>query len=269
MLRILIVTLCLPFGAWAASPGEVARLHDILQTDELMDILSEEGLMQSEALRDDMFPGRGGIGWTATVERIYAPERLGALFRSAFDKELETDDVGELLTFYQGDTGAQVATLEVSARRAIMSDEVEEAAIAAYQEIAGSGSAREALLDEFAEINGLVDRNVAGALNANLAFYRGLASGDGFEMDEASMLSDVWSQEEGIRDDTTEWIYGFMAFAYEPLSDDELRTYVDVTATRAGRDLNRALFAGFDAIFADVSFALGAAAADFSSGDEL
>ena len=60
-----------------------------------------------------------------------------------------------------------------------------------------------------------------------------------------------------------------MTFAYETLSDEELRSYVDMTATEAGSDLNRALFAGFDAVFLDVSFALGQATAQFSMGDEL
>lgn len=269
MLRTLLILICLPFGAWAATPVELSRLHSVLQTDALMQILSEEGLEQSEGLRADMFPGRGGVGWTATVERIYATDRLGALFRDAFAAELKTSNVAPLLEFYESETGQRVASLEVTARRAIMSEDVEAAARTAYQSIAGSGSDREALMEEFAEINGLIDRNVAGAMNANLAFYRGLGAGDGFDMDEEQMLRDVWEQAADIRDDTEGWVFGFMTLAYEPISDDDLRAYVELTATKAGRDLNRALFAGFDAIFMDVSYALGAATARFSVGDEL
>ncbi len=269
MLRLLTVFLLLPMASWAASPAELSRLHAAIQTDVLMTILSEEGMEQAEELRADMFPGRGGVGWTAAVGRIYAPDRLSALFREAFDDALRDDDVEPLLDFYDSETGARVASLEVEARRAIMSDEVEAAARAAYEEIAGSGSEREALLEEFAELNDLIDRNVAGALNANLAFYRGLGTGEAFEMSEDEMLRDVWEQEASIRDDTTGWVFGYMTFAYEPLEDDDLRLYVEMTATKAGRDFNRALFAGFDAVFLDVSYALGAATAQFSLGDEL
>lgn len=269
MLRLLTVFLMLPIVSWAATPAELARLHTALQTDALMAILSEEGLEQAEELRDEMFPGRGGVGWSATVGRIYAPERLASLFRAAFDDALRDDDVVPLLEFYDGEVGARVAALEVEARRAIMSDEVEAAASAAYRDIAGSGTEREALLEEFASLNDLVDRNVAGALNANLAFYRGLGSNGDFEMTEEDMLRDVWGQEPSIRDDTIDWIFGYMTFAYTALSDEELRAYVDLTATEAGRDLNRALFAGFDAIFLEVSYALGAATGQFSVGDEL
>lgn len=269
MLRLLVLLVLLPVGGWAATPAELSRLHTVLQTDVLMEILSEEGIEQSEELRADMFPGRGGVGWTATIGQIYAPERLATLFRDAFAKELETADVTPLLTFYDGGTGSKIAALEVEARRAIMSDDVEAAAREAYRQIEGDGTEREALLEEFADLNGLVDRNVAGALNANLAFFRGLSSGEGFEMGEDEMLRDVWLQEADIREDTAGWVFGFMALAYEPLSDTELRSYVEMTATEAGRDLNRALFAGFDAIFLDVSYALGAATAQFSVGDEL
>ncbi|MEM9971010.1 MAG: DUF2059 domain-containing protein [Pseudomonadota bacterium] len=234
-----------------------------------MDILSEEGLEQAEELRDEMFPGRGGVGWTATVREIYAPDRLAELFRGAFDAALQEEEVRPLLQFYDSDVGARVAALEVEARRAIMSEEVEAAAKNAYRDIAGSGSEREALLEEFATLNDLIDRNVAGALNANLAFYRGLGSNGDFEMTEDDMLRDVWGQEAAIRDDTIEWIFGYMTFAYTTLSDEELQAYVDMTATDAGRNLNRALFAGFDAIFMDVSYALGAATGLFSIGDEL
>lgn len=269
MLRFLIVFLILPVASWAATPAELSRLHAALQTDVLMDILSEEGLEQAEDLRDEMFPGRGGVGWTATVGQIYAPDRLASLFRGAFDMALQEDEIRPLLAFYEGNVGSRVAELEVEARRAIMSDEVEEAAKSAYSEISGSGSTRETLLQDFATLNDLVDRNVAGALNANLAFYQGLGSNGDFTMTEDEMLRDVWGQEADIRDDTIDWIFGYMTFAYSTLSDDDLQAYVDMTATDAGRDLNRALFAGFDAIFMDVSFALGAATGQFSVGDEL
>lgn len=269
MWRLITFISVFPGMVWAAGADEIDRLHAILQTDALMEILSEEGVEQSEDLRSEMFPGRGGVGWTATVAQIYDPERLATLFRKAFDAELRDIDIEPLLIFYEGDTGGSVAALEVEARRAIMSDEVEAAALAAYEDVRGSGSDREALLEEFADLNDLIDRNVAGALNANLAFYSGLASGQAFDMTEDQMLNEVWAQEASIREDTTDWVFGYMTFAYETLSDKQLKSYLDLTATKAGRDLNRALFSGFDAVFLDVSFALGAATARFSAGDEL
>jgi uncharacterized beta-barrel protein YwiB (DUF1934 family) len=269
MVRILIFLCVLPSWGWSATSAELDRLHAALDSRALMDILSEEGIAQSEDLRSDMFPGRGGAGWTVSVRQIYDPERLFSTFRKAFDAEMAEAAIDELLAFYYTDTGAHIAELEVDARRAIMSEEVEDAAKRAYENLLETGTERLALLEEFADVNGLIDRNVAGALNSNLQFFKGLASVGSFEMTENDMLSEVWSQEQSIREDTEQWVFGYMTFAYETVSSAELRTYIDMTATRQGRALNRALFAGFDAVFQGVSYRLGEATAQFSMGDEL
>ena len=268
MFRLIAFLALLPAMAFAATPAELSRLQKALSTDALMAILSEEGAVQAAELRDAMFPGRGGIGWTATTGRIYATDRLKGLFSDAFDDAMADVDAAPLLAFYEGNTGALIARLEVEARRAIMSDEVEAAARSAFEAL-DPASPRAMLLDEFAEVNNLVDRNVTGALNANLAFYRGLNAGPGFDMTESEILQEVWEQEPEIRQDTTGWIFGYMALAFETLSDDQLQAYVDMAQSDAGKALNRALFAGFDAVFGDVSYEMGQAAARFSVGDDI
>ena len=174
-----------------------------------------------------------------------------------------------LLAFYQDGVGNEIAALELEARRAISSDDVEKAAQRAFDDLSRTESRRLDLLREFAARNRLIERNVAGALNANIAFFRGLGSSDAFDLPEDQMLQDVWSREDEIRADTEEWVFGYMTMAYQPISDEKLQSYVDLSGTEAGRAMNRALFAGFDALFDEVSFELGAAAAQFSVGDEL
>ena len=61
----------------------------------------------------------------------------------------------------------------------------------------------------------------------------------------------------------------YLTLAYTPMSDDDLRTYTDLSATGPGRDLNRALFAGFYEVFQSISFELGRAASSFMVGEEL
>lgn len=269
MVRWLILFLILPGIAVAASPAELDRLRAAFGTGELMAILSEEGMEQAETLRDDMFPGRGGVGWTRVAAGIYAADRLEAVFAEEFDAEMAETDVTPLLDFYASETGARVTTLEVSARRAIMAEDVEAAARAAWDEMREDGSRRSEQLIAFADLNGLIDRNVTGALNASLAFYNGLTANDAFEMSEQEILSEVWGSAAEIREDTEGWVFGYMALAYEPMSDEDFQRYVDIIATPEGRALNRAMFAGFEAVFEDVSYALGRATARFSVGDEL
>jgi hypothetical protein len=110
-----------------------------------------------------------------------------------------------------------------------------------------------------------------GALNANLAFYRGLADGGalGPEMTEDEMLSSVWSQEADVRQQTVEWLFPYIALAYGPLSDDELAAYTEFSASGAGQALNSALFAAFGEVFGGISQALGAAAAVQMQGQDI
>lgn len=270
MLRFLyLAAFVVPFAVQAANDVELEKLHQALSTDDLMAILSEEGVEQSDELRDSMLAGRSGVGWTIAVNRIYQTEKLKETFRDAFDDALQDTDITELLDFYSSETGSRISDVEIQARRAIMSEDVEEAARRAFDDMRESGSARVGLLEEFAEANQLIDRNVTGALNANLAFFRGLGTGDGFEMTEDQILTQVWSREAEIREDTEGWVFGYMTFAYDTLSDAQIQAYIDVSSTRAGRDMNRALFAGFDAVFLDVSYELGRATSQFSVGDEL
>lgn len=269
MVRWLVLFLILPVWAQAATPQDLERLRAAFGSSELMAILSEEGLEQAEDLRQDMFPGRGGSGWTRVAEGIYAPQRLETIFAESFDAALAETDVSQLLEFYASDVGFEVVTLEVSARRAIMSPDVEEAARAAWDRMSNDGSRRSKQIRAFAELNDLIERNVTGALNASLVFYKGLTAEGTFEMSEGEILDQVWGSAADIREETEGWVFGYMAFAYEPMSDAAFQEYLDLSSTDAGRALNRAMFEGFEAVFEDVSFALGRATARFALGDEL
>lgn len=253
----------------AASPAELDRLHEALGLEELIGIVAEEGIVSSEDLRAEMLADRSSAGWGRIVEGIYERERLVALFREAFDRELAGTDAGPLLAFYAGETGQKVRQLEIDARRAIVAEEVEAAAGLAYEALRAEGGARLDLLDDFVTANDLIGRNVAGAMNSNLAFYRGMDDGGGFQIGEAQALTEVWAQEEELRADTEAWVYAYVTMAYEPLGEGELGDYVRFSATEEGRDLNRAIFAGFYGIFDNVSYRLGHAVSTFVQGEEL
>jgi hypothetical protein len=164
--------------------------------------------------------------------------------------------------FFTGPLGARVLTLEIEARRALLDKTVEAAARARVDEMRADDSPRLAALDAFVAANDLIEANVQGALNANLAFYRGMveAGGLGEAVDEGTVLAEVWAQEEEVRGETRIWLMAYVAMAYDPLSDAELQSYIDFSATPAGQRLNAALFSAFDAVFVQVSRDLGRAA---------
>ncbi|NNJ69030.1 MAG: DUF2059 domain-containing protein [Boseongicola sp.] len=254
--------------AFSATEAELDRLFDAIGTPALIEIMNREGVDQSDEIRESMFPQRGR-GWEPIVRSIYDTGRMADEFRAAFDEELSDSDVTPLLAFFTSDLGREIIALELSAREALLNDEAEEAAKEAFAALEDDDPRRHGAIEAFVDDNDLIELNVAGALNASLAFYRGLADGGSFDLTEDVMLRDVWAQEPEIRAETTEWMLPYLALAYKPLSDDELAAYKALSMSEAGRDLNRALFAGFDTVFNRISYSLGSAASRFMQGDDI
>ena len=251
----------------AATPDEIARLGAALQTGEMMAILRDERLAEAREIGVETFPGRVPASWDARMERTYDAARLQGVFDEVFAAEMAEADATPLIDFFESDIGQEIVRLELTGRRAFISEDVEEAAREAWA--ASADDARAEQLARFIEVNDLLERNVSGALNSTLAFYQGLAEAEQFAMSEADMLREVWSQEGEIRDDTEGWLYAYLGMSYQPLSDADLDAYIALSETEAGQALNTALFQAFDRVFDDVSFRVGAAIAQLSGGEEL
>jgi len=262
---LMAVTAATP--ATAATEAELDTLYAAIGTPRLIEIMRVEGLDQADDLQTAMFPGRGG--WEAIASSIYNTDQMAANFRDEFDAVLASSDIEPLLVFFASDLGTRIISLELSAREALLDEGVEEAAQVAFASLSDDNPERAELLEQFVSTNDLIELNVMGALNASLAFYTGLSDGGGFEMSEDEMLREVWSQEPEVRADTESWLYSYAALAYQPLLDDDIEAYTALSRTPAGRNLNRALFAGFDAVFNKISLSLGRAASRFVQGDDI
>jgi hypothetical protein len=253
----------------AAQPEGLARLVELMGLPEIVQVMREEGLDYGATLAEEMLPAGASGQWERTVSRIYDPDRMAATVRDGFVAAMEGVDPGPLIAFFDTEAGQRLVALEVSARRAMMDEDVEAAAREDYLARAADPDETFRLVRDFVQANDLVEANVVGALNSNFAFYRGLADGGALEMTEGEMLADVWAQEEETRADTREWLYGFLLMAYDPVSAEVLQRYVTLSETEAGRAMNRALFAGFDRMYAEISYALGLAIAREMQATEL
>lgn len=256
----------------AAAPT-AAALAEALHIRDLVSILRDEGMSYAETLDEDLFPGRGGADWVRQARMVYDLDAMQGRFMAVFDAEMAKDPeaLASALAFFGSDRGQRILTLEMEARRALLDKSVEDAARARMDEMRADGDPRVAVLDRFVTANDLIEANVQGALNANLAFYRGMVEvgGMGDAVDEGQMLSDVWSQEDDVREETRVWLYAYLAMAYDPLSDDELDAYIAYSESPQGQRLNAALFAAFDAVFVQVSRDLGRAAALQMMGQDI
>lgn len=260
-------------GPARAASDEVAALEAALQLPAVFAVMSQEGHAYGAQLETDMFPGSGGAAWSAAVSQIYAVDRILPQFSAEFEAELARSgaDTAAMLAFFSSDLGRRVTTLEISARRALLDEAVEDASRLKYDELRAAGDSQVALVEEFVSVNGLIEANVSGAMNANYAFYQGLgdAGALGPEMSEDDIIGEIWSQEDVIRDETDIWIHSYLLMAYAPLSESDMRAYIAFSQSEAGRALNAALFTGFDAVFVDVSRQLGRAAGRILAGRDL
>lgn len=245
----------------AVHASEVDDLLDALGVPQIVEIMRAEGLEYGETLAQDMIPGGATSGWDAVVERIYDETRMLETVRVVFTQEFGDADITPLLEFFTSDTGQQIVSLELSARTAMREQEIEDAARAAFRDLEGTESETLSKISDFVEVNDLVEANLVGALNANYMFYLGLVDGGALNMSEADILTEVWSSEEETRSDTREWVYAFLLMAYRPLPDGVVEQYTKLSRTDPGRALNRALFAGFNEMYDDISYALGKAVA--------
>lgn len=259
------------FPVMAQQHTPESQLFNALGMDDMLEVMREEGIAYGMQIDQEMLGGSGGRDWRATVELIYDSERMKTEVSAELAAEMAGMDIAPMLDFFTSDLGQEIITLEVSARRALLDEVVE----AASKDAAAIASAQETprflQVQRFADVNDLIETNVVGGMNSNFAFYMGLMEGGALNGDisEEQILTDVWSQEADIRQNTQDWVYSYSLLAYQPLSDNDLDAYIAFSESAAGQDLNRALFAAFDGMFEDISFALGRASATYMISQEL
>ena len=259
----------LPPKVSAQTNARMTILLDALAIADVVQIMRVEGLEYADELNGDMLNGQGGGFWQAQVERLYDTERMRETVRLGLERTLDEAEVNGTIAFFQTETGARIIELENAARAAMADDAVEDIARQMYRDRAPEDDGRLSVISEFVDVNDLVERNISGALTSNYQFYRGLVDGDAFEMTEEEITEQVWAQEGEIREDTTEWLFGFLIMAYTPLAPGDLEIYTELTRTKEGAALTAALFEGFDSMYADISYALGLAAAQAMQAEDI
>jgi hypothetical protein len=255
----------------AAPRADIDALVAAMALPDLLEIMHQEGLGYGEQLQADLLQGRGGTAWTATVEGIYDPARMQEMVRRSLQDDLDASQISAITKFLRSDTGREIVGHEIAARRALLDDDVEATAHDTWLELEAEGGRRWDMLVDFAEVNDLIESNVAGAMTSNYAFYRGLAEGGAFNGDlaEDQILSDVWNREQEIREDTTNWVFSFTSLAYQPLTDDQFQAYIDFARSGPGQAMNTALFTAFNDMFTGISRDLGRSASRVLAGQDI
>lgn len=280
MLRNFLFSLALATGLVTAAAAEptpqalVDRLWDVMDMDAMMPILRDEAVAEAQEMQQTMLPQAGQSRWLNRVAKIHDPDRMADLFRTGMIEAVAPTDLARLdaaLALYETPLGQRLIRLESSARIALMDEETEQDARDRFAAAASTGEARVQQIAQLIEVSDLIGANVAGGMNAAIAFSRGFADGGGFDMPppEAQMLADAWAQEPELRAETLGWMEAYLMLAYSPLSDRELRQYIDFAGSDEGQALSALLFAGFEGLFRQTSYDLGLAAAGEMQGQTL
>lgn len=263
-------------AATAAAPApvdaDVAALATAMQIDRIIDVMRQEGLDYARTLQDDMFPGAPNRGWIAEVEAIYDLDRMRQEFSVALSAALAGNPGLEAMTGFMGSAfGHRVIGLELAARKALLDPDAEDAARVAWLKLEDEDGTRARQIQRFVEVNDLIDSNVTGAMNSNIAFYRGLmaAAPADMTMTEEDILASVSEQQAQIEAETADWLYPYLTLAYQPLTDAELDDYLAFSESAPGQDMNRALFAAFAVMFDRLSHDLGLAAGRRMQGQDI
>lgn len=274
-----IAAACVAFGLSAgigfAGERPTDAILDLLSLPQTIEVMRKEGLAYGAELGADMVTMGPNSGWAETVARIYDTERMEETVRAGVAAAWQESpgDLARLEAFFSKESGQRVVQLEISARDAMSEPGIEEAARMAWQTESAKPEEEQDprldLIEAFIDSNDLVEANVVGAMNSSYAFYLGMVDGGAFEMTEEDILREVWSTEDESRADTREWLYGYMMMSYRPLEVAALDSYVDMAKSADGRALNRALFAGFDRMYTDISYALGRALAQQMTAQDL
>lgn len=244
-------------GTGAVQGEELDALLQALLFRDVTEVLSDEG----RAMADDFVEAGYGVpkpAWQNMLDRLYDPKAMAHAFRSEMGKALEDADLAPMVAFFTTDLGQRIARLELDTRKAMTGEAAQAAAGEAWAAL-DPDTRRAELIEDYVQANDLVEMNVVGAMNSDIAYYRGLWTVAGSDaMSESDLMREIWSTEPEVRADVSEWVYGFSTLAYETLSDEEFARYVAFSRSEVGRQLNFALFAAFDAVYADLSRGLGA-----------
>lgn len=273
-MRHLIQSIVLGCALWLPAVGAYSSprtdaLLDSLALQEVIEIMRLEGLEYSIDLAAEMLPAGNSVSWQSNVAQIYDASAMAALARGGFAEALEGVDLAPIEAFFGSENGQRLVQLEVTARRAMLDEDIEQSAKDMARAAQTTGDETYALISQLIASGDMLEANVVSALNSNILFYQGLVDGGAFALSEAEIIADVWSQENETRVETREWLYGFFLMAYDPLPPSEIAQFVAFSQTEPGKALNRAIFAAYDGMYEDISYALGRAVAGEMKAEDI
>ncbi|MDG1738208.1 MAG: hypothetical protein P8L68_18095 [Paracoccaceae bacterium] len=261
MKRFLLCLILLPSQLFAGQT-EDEYLLSLVRLDEMIEVVRAEGLSDNQNIPMEFFGSSFGGAWTDTLDEIFDETVLSSQIEEEFLSSFGDAPRDEILEFLESDAWQIAVGYELKGRVAMLDPKVEAAAIETYWQTFEKNNRRMQDLTALIEAGDLINTNVVGAMNSMYEFNLGIVS-EGFDlgMSEEDILVQIWSEEDNLRYEISEWIYSFLLLAYDPLDTDLLQAQIAFFETPEGKRFNRALIESFDRVYGGISFNLGAAIA--------
>lgn len=250
--------------------ADIDRLMQALQFERVIATLIEEERSHGAALAEGFFPDQPKEGWQERVNEIHTVEGATATLRREMVATMGDHDLTAMITYFESDAAQAILTLESSARVAFSDADLVDAIRADLDSLTGARPDLFAAIQDYIAYSDLIEQNVAAAFLSNVAFAAGLIEGGQFVgMTPERLAAEMWAGEEASRADTQSWLHAFLMTAYGPADPDDLRIYINSALTPDGSILNEAINRAFQRLYAETSFELGQAVAQFMGGDEI
>lgn len=264
-----LIAAVLALFVWAIplqAEEKVEQLMQALQVDAVIDILRDEGSTLGQDLQQTFLNNNGGPVFLDQVDRIYDADEMRGQVERVFAETLTESQMDRAILFFESDLGQVITSLELSARVALADEAIEEMAQDAYKN--GDRSTElYRLVDEYIQVNNLIDENVHNSISADYNFFRGMSLGVGG--DDGELLAQLLEEKDSMTEDTRMWLYSFFLLAYKPLTDSQMRENIAFSRTETGKAINTALFESFNRMFDRIYFQLGQAVAQVLKGSDL
>ena len=246
------------------------RLYDALHLQKIMKILHDEGVEDAlESGRKYLGTDYDAASFEKAVNKIYSLEMMDNFMRNGLVESLPEPKAEVALRFFSKGLGAQAALLETSARSAISYQEVEFAAIQLAKEAESGNTIRYSMLEKNIKDLELVELNMTGAFSAQYAFLSNLSALDEMPLNNDDIVALLLESEDEMRQDIVDWLMGFTHMAYTPLSDEDLKTYLNFLSSADGKILNKTLFYIFNDLSVQTSGDLADVIVSFKGAREL
>lgn len=257
-----VFVFCLALPAWSSELS--GRLMEVAQIERLLVQLSREAERSAVGVDEDFLDGGGGPVFFDTVRKLNDPERLAPRFETLLMEKLTDQQVEALLLFFDSELGQEIVELEMSAREVMFDEQIEESV---KQQVGQSGPPE--LVVRMMEEGDLVERNVRDSMSSLRQFYLGQIDGGQPDLSKSDVDALLSETEDYVRNDTQIWLESFLTFAYSPLEEEELKTYVELWETQTGKAYDTALFYAFATLFDEIGFATGQLVARMSRVSDI